>query len=330
MRACRRGFIPAAAGRKPMTMTDPSRPTETPGARQARHMRSSDTMTAWLMIAPLAAVLLAVAIYPILYSLVTSFYQVNLARPAVRPFVGLQNYINLLGDPAIHHALKQTAIYGVVTVVGTLLAGLAAALLLNEVFRGRRILAILLLVPWATPSVVNGLMWKWIYDPNYGVLNSLLKSVGLIDTYQIWLADPNKTLLLIANASIWKQMPLAAILLLVTMKSISAELYKAAKIDGANALQRFWHITLPALRPGIILVLLYDAMIAIRHFDLFMLLTQGGPGNASTVLSWEIYMRTFRSLRFGEGSALAYIMALITIIVGTIILLAGRDRGDRA
>ncbi len=313
-----------------MTMTDPSPPrAEAPDARRPGLFRTSDTATAWLMLAPLAAVLAAVAVFPIVYSLVTSFYRINLARPAQRPFVGLQNYVDLLGDPAIHHALRMTAIYGVVTVIGTLLAGLAAALLLNEAFRGRRLLAILLLVPWATPSVVNGLMWKWIYDPNYGVLNSILKSLGLIDTYLIWLADPNKTLLLIANASIWKQMPLAAILLLVTMKSISEELYKAAKIDGANALQRFWHITLPALRPGIILVLLYDAMIAIRHFDLFMLLTQGGPGNASTVLSWEIYMRTFRSLRFGEGSALAYIMALITILVGTIILLAGRDRGDR-
>ena len=136
------------------------------------------------------------------------------------------------------------------------------ALFLNEAFRGRRILAILLLVPWATPSVVNGLMWKWIYNSNYGVLNGLLHALGLIDNYKIWLADPDKTLLLIANAAIWKQMPLAAILLLVTMKSIPEDLYKAARVDGANVLQRFLHVTLPALRPGL------DAGAGLRDHDL--------------------------------------------------------------
>ena len=144
-------------------------------------------------------------------------------------------------------------------------------------------------------------------------MNGLLKSLGLIDNYLIWLADPDKTLILIANAAIWKQMPLAAILLLVTMKSIPEDLYKAARVDGANHLQRFLHVTLPSLRPGLMLVLVYETMISIRHFDLFMILTQGGPGNASATLSWQIYVETFRSLRFGSGSALAYILALATL-----------------
>jgi multiple sugar transport system permease protein len=212
-------------------------------------------------------------------------------------------------------------------VIGTTLAALAVALFLNEAFRGRRILAVLLLVPWATPSVVNGLMWKWIYDSNYGVLNGLLSALGWIDSYKIWLADPDKTLYLIANAAIWKQMPLSAILLLVAMKSIPEDLYKAARVDGANVFQRFLHVTLPALRPGLMLVLVYETMISVRHFDLFMLLTEGGPGNASSTLSWQIYVETFRSLHFGTGSALAYILALVTLILGYLMIRLGWRRG---
>jgi multiple sugar transport system permease protein len=291
--------------------------------RFALRLPSHDERNALALLAPLLIVLAVVAVFPIVYSFVTSLYDVNLARPLRRPFVGFDNYLQMLGEPRIQIALWRTAVYTFVTVVGTTLAALAVALFLNETFRGRRILAILLLVPWATPSVVNGLMWKWIYDSNYGVLNGLLTALGLIENYKIWLADPDKTLYLIANAAIWKQMPLSAILLLVTMKSISEDLYKAARVDGANVFQRFLHVTLPALRPGLMLVLVYETMISVRHFDLFMLLTQGGPGNASSTLSWQIYVETFRSLRFGTGSALAYILAFVTLILGYLMIRLG-------
>jgi multiple sugar transport system permease protein len=295
--------------------------------RFALRLPSHDERNALALLAPLLIVLAVVAVFPIAYSFVTSLYDVNLARPLRRPFVGVDNYLQMLGEPRIQIALWRTAVYTFITVVGTTLAALAVALFLNETFRGRRILAILLLVPWATPSVVNGLMWKWIYDSNYGVLNGLLSALGLIDNYKIWLADPDKTLYLIANAAIWKQMPLSAILLLVTMKSISEDLYKAARVDGANVFQRFLHVTLPALRPGLMLVLVYETMISVRHFDLFMLLTQGGPGNASSTLSWQIYVETFRSLRFGTGSALAYILAFVTLILGYLMIRLGWRRG---
>lgn len=295
--------------------------------RFALRLPSHDERNALALLAPLLIVLAVVAVFPIVYSFVTSLYDVNLARPLRRPFVGFDNYLQMLGEPRIQIALWRTAVYTFVTVIGTTLAALAVALFLNETFRGRRILAILLLVPWATPSVVNGLMWKWIYDSNYGVLNGLLTALGLIDNYKIWLADPDKTLYLIANAAIWKQMPLSAILLLVTMKSISEDLYKAARVDGANVFQRFLHVTLPALRPGLMLVLVYETMISVRHFDLFMLLTQGGPGNASSTLSWQIYVETFRSLRFGTGSALAYILAFVTLILGYLMIRLGWRRG---
>jgi len=168
--------------------------------------------------------------------------------------------------------------------------------------------------------VANGLMWKWIYDSGYGALNGLLLQLGLIDKYLVMLGDVNKTMGLITNAFVWKEVPLATILILVTLKSIRADLYSAAKVDGANVWQRFLHITLPALVPGFALVMIYEAMMAIRHFDLFFILTEGGPAEASHVLAWQVYVETFRKLAFGTGSALAYIMAVATFMLAFFII----------
>lgn len=271
-----------------------------------------DDRSAVMLVMPVFVVLAGVAIFPIAYSFYTSLFDINLTRPLRRPFVGFDNYVKIFSDPVFWTAVWRTTVYTVVTVVATTALAVAVALLLNETFPGRRVLSALILLPWATPSVVNGLMWKWIYDPNYGLLNATLVQAGLIEKYKIWLGDPDKTLFMIANAAVWKQMPLAAILLLVTMKAIPADLYRAARTDGANLLQRFWHVTLPALRPGLMLVLVYETMISIRHFDLFLIMTQGGPGDASFTLSWQIYVETFRSLRFGTGAALSYILAMGT------------------
>jgi ABC-type sugar transport system permease subunit len=276
---------------------------------------SYDERNAWLLVAPVFAVLVAVALYPIAYSFYTSLYDIVLTRPWRRPFVGTGNYERILADPQFWIAVQRTTVYTLVTVAATTILALGVALLLNEAFPGRRLLSALILLPWATPSIVNGLMWKWIYDPSYGLLNALLLKLGMIERYTVWLGDPAKTLFMIANAAVWKQMPLAAILMLVTMKAIPADLYRAARVDGANAFQRFIHVTLPALKPGFMLVLVYETMISIRHFDLFLIMTQGGPGDASYTLSWQIYVETFRSLKFGLGAALSYILAMATFLL---------------
>jgi multiple sugar transport system permease protein len=288
---------------------------------------SYDERWAMLLVLPVMAVLAIVAIYPIVHSFYTSLYDIVLTRPHRTPFVGLANYITVFDDARFWVAVRRTTVYTIVSVVGTAGLALVFALLLNEAFPGRRFLSIILLIPWATPSIVNGLMWKWIYDPNFGSLNGLLDRLGLIDRYQLWLADPDKTLLLVAQAAIWKQMPLAAILLLVTMKAIPDDLYRAAKVDGATVLQRFLHVTIPGLRPGFMLVFVYETMISIRHFDLFAIMTQGGPGDATFTVSWMIYTETFNSLRFGTGSAIAFILSMATFALSyALIRLLGKDR----
>jgi len=279
-----------------------------------------DERSAALLVFPVVAVLLVVAAFPILYSFWISLHDINLTRPLRRPFVWAENYGRMLEDARFWVAVQRTTLYTVATVAVTTLMALGVALLLNETFPGQRLLSTLLLLPWATPSIVNGLMWKWIYDPTYGLLNAILLKVGLLEAYVPWLGDPDKTILLIANAAIWKQMPLAALLLIVTMKAIPEDLYRAAKVDGANVFQRFRHVTLPALRPGFMLVLVYETMISIRHFDLFLIMTQGGPGDASYTLSWMIYAETFRALRFGTGAALSYMLAMATFLLSYLFI----------
>lgn len=291
-------------------------------ARRVFAMRrlSHDERTAFLFILPLAAVLFAVAVFPIVYSFYISLFNLKLTRPHRVPFVWFDNYVTVLTDPIFWESVERTVIFSVISVLAISLLALLIALLLNEDFPGRRVLSAILLVPWAIPYVANALMWKWIYDSNYGALNGALLQLGFIDSYMVWLGDARKTLPLIAQAFVWKEVPLATILLLVGLKTIPADLYAAAKVDGANALQRFFHITLPGLSSSFALVLIYEAMMAIRHFDLFFILTEGGPGSASDVVAWRIYVETFRNLSFGTGAAMSYILALATLALAYVVI----------
>jgi len=284
-----------------------------------------DQRSALLFLAPMLAVLAVVAVFPVLYSFWISLFDLKLSRPHRTPFVWFDNYAHVFQSEMFWDSVARTASFTVMSVAAIMLIALCMALLLNEEFRGRRFLSAMLLVPWAIPYVANGLMWKWIYDSGYGALNGLLYQLDFIDKYMVWLGDSDKTLALIANAFVWKEVPLATILLLVTMKSIPADLYSAAKVDGANVWKRFLHITLPSLKPGFALVMIYETMMAVRHFGLFFILTEGGPAGASHVLAWEVYVETFRKLSFGTGAALAYVMALVTFVLAfSIIRTIGR------
>jgi ABC-type sugar transport system permease subunit len=285
-----------------------------------------DERTAFVFIAPLAGVLLAVAVFPVLYSFYISLYSLKLTRPQRVPFVWFDNYVTVLSDPGFWEAVERTVVFSVMGVVAISIIALLVALLLNEEFPGRRVLSAVLLIPWAIPYVANALMWKWIYDSNYGALNGALYQLDFINNYMVWLGDARKTLALIANAFVWKEVPLAVILLLVGLKTIPSDLYAAAKVDGANVIQRFFHITLPSLKGSFALVMIYETMMAIRHFDLFFILTEGGPGDASHVVAWRIYVETFRNLSFGIGAAMSYILALATLALSYVVIRALAQR----
>jgi multiple sugar transport system permease protein len=287
---------------------------------------SYDERSAYVFVAPLAAVLFIVAVFPIVYSFYISLFNLKLTRPWKVPFVGFANYQEVLTSAMFWASVERTVIFTVMAVIAISIIALLVALLLNENFPGRRVLSALLLIPWAIPYVANALMWKWIYDSNFGALNGALLQLGFISNYMVWLGDAQKTLPLIAQAFVWKEVPLAAILLLVGLKTIQADLYAAAKVDGANVIQRFFHITVPALKSSFALVFIYEAMMAIRHFDLFFILTEGGPGDASDVVAWRIYVETFRNLSFGIGAAMSYILALATLALGYAVIRALAQR----
>ena len=284
------------------------------------HGSAYDQRNAALFLLPMYVVLGVVAVFPVLYSFWISLHDLKLTRPNRVPMVWFDNYVKIFSDELFWESVARTTGFTVLSVAAIMVIATLIALLLNENFRGRRILSAILLIPWAIPYVANGLMWKWIYDSGYGALNGLLLQLGLIDKYLVMLGDVDKTMHLITNAFVWKEVPLATILILVTLKSIRPDLYSAAKVDGAHVFQRFFHITLPQLVPGLALVMIYESMTAIRHFDLFFILTEGGPAEASHVVSWQVYVETFRKLAFGTGSALAYIMAIATFALAYFVI----------
>ncbi len=276
-----------------------------------------EEVTSYLFLAPALAVMVALNVYPILYSLYVSLHRYSLKYPGDRGFIGLRNFADYFASEYFWSSLQHTVVFVVASVGLTTALGLGAAVVLNQAFRGQALLFVVILVPWALPSVVNGLMWKWIYNSSYGSLNGLLWSLGLIDRYQVFLGDPGRAMGMLVNAFVWREVPLVTILFLTAMKGVPEDLYKAAQSDGADALRRFLHVTVPSIRTGFLLVLLYETMLTLRTFDLIYVLTEGGPGDATSVISWYTYSETFRNLNFGRGAALSYLIAISTFLVAS-------------
>ncbi|MGF6873591.1 carbohydrate ABC transporter permease [Paraburkholderia sp. MM5477-R1] len=218
--------------------------------------------------------------------------------------------------------------YTVLVVLLVVVFGILIALLLNREFPGRALVRTLVLLPWAIPPVVNGLMWQWIYDAKVGALNGLLVSLGLIDQYRGWLSTPTSALLALVFSEVWSLLPLAVILLLSALQRVPAELYEAAGMDGASRFQLFRYITLPWLSQSLLVVLILQTMSALRAFDVIYVLTAGGPGTATTTLTWQTYLTTFDNLDFGHGNAYAWLVSLITLGLALAYFRVLYGRGD--
>ncbi|MCE3246943.1 MAG: permease component of ABC-type sugar transporter [Geminicoccaceae bacterium] len=268
---------------------------------------------AFLLNTPALVALILLAAYPIVSSAWMSLHKYSLKRPRIFEFIGLENFRQLLDSDEFWSALWITLKFtGLVVALVTLL-GLLIALLLNRRFPGSSLLRTLLLIPWAIPPVVNGLMWQWIYDSKVGALNGLLVSLGLLSDYRGWLSDSTSALIALVWADVWNLVPLAVILLLAALQRIPDELYDAARVDGAGPLQMFRYVTFPWLAQALLIVLILQTMAAIRAFDVIYVLTAGGPGNATTTLTWQTFLTTFESLNFGLGNAYAWTVSIITL-----------------
>jgi ABC-type sugar transport system permease subunit len=283
---------------------------------------------AWLLNAPALLAIFVLAAYPIVYSAWISLHKYNLKRPRVFDFVGLANYADILDSPEFWSSLWITIQFTVLVVTLVAVLGMLIAILLNQQFPGRAVIRTLILLPWAIPPVVNGLMWQWIYDAKIGALNGLLVSIGVLDAYRGWLSSPGSALLALVFADVWNLLPLAVILLLAALQRIPSELYEAAKLDGAGSLALFRHVTLPWVAQTLLVVLILQTMSAIRAFDVIYVLTAGGPGTATTTLTWKTYLTTFDSLDFGQGNAYAWLVSLITLALAVAYFRVLYRRGD--
>lgn len=265
------------------------------------------------LVAPAVVIIALVALFPLGYTVWESLHLHDLRMPwRGRPFVGLANYIEAAGDPRFWGAMLNTFIFTFFSVGLELGLGLILALALNQAYRGRGLVRAAVLVPWAIPTVVAALLWQFMFDGEAGIVNAVLMDVGLMAEPFIWFIDSIWAWVPIVLADVWKMTPFVALLLLAGLQNIDASLYEAARIDGATAWQQFRHVTLPMLKPAILVALIFRTMDAFRVFDLIFVMTGGGPGTATEPIALYTFYALLQNLRFGYGSALSVIVFLVT------------------
>ena len=279
-----------------------------------------------LFSAPAVLIIAATILVPFGIAVFLSLHNWNLKRPGRERFIGLENYADWLSDSDFWEPLRTTVTFAIMAVLLIVVVSLLISLLLNEKFPGRGLLRALLLLPWAIPSVVNALLWKWLLDPNYGLINAVLLETGLISSYQTWLGAMPSVMIWTVIAYSWIHIPLATLLLLSGLQTIPGDIYESAIVDGAGVLQRFAFITLPLLRPMLSIVIIFETIFALKVFDIIYVLTAGGPANATNVLGWQIYTETFKKLDFGAGSSIAMLLGAITLGLA-ILFYAFLDKG---
>ncbi|MDY7035150.1 MAG: sugar ABC transporter permease [Thermodesulfobacteriota bacterium] len=269
-------------------------------------------------LSPVILVLLFFIAAPIVRSFFLSLHRIIIGLPQLgNPFVGWENYQELLRDSVARHSFWVTVIFVAITTFFELLIGLFMALLINHRFPARGLLRACVLIPWAIPTVVSAQMWRFLFNDAYGMINYAAFGAETA-RYIPWLAIPSTALSAIIVADIWKTSSFAALLILAGLQVIPEGLYQAAKVDGAGVWQRFWHITWPLIRPALLISLLFRTIDAFRVFDLAFVMTQGGPADATNVLQLYGYKKMFVEGWMGYGSAIS-VCIFITVLMLSII-----------
>jgi multiple sugar transport system permease protein len=271
----------------------------------------SEAGFAALLLLPAVALIVAVVIFPLVRLFWTSLNDLRLASGLPASFVGVENFAFALDDARFWRTLRVTALYTLITVPGGLIVGMGLALLANLPFRRRWPVRLALLIPWALPLVFAGLIFRWLFEFDYGIVNDLIIRLG--GTPQRWLSDATLALVATSIAIIWKTSSFVALILLAGLQALPDDVYEAARLDGANAWQRFVFITLPLLMPSIMVALIFRTITAIQTFDIPLAMTRGGPGNATETLAMYIRTTTLDYLDLGYGSALAVIVLVLSL-----------------
>jgi multiple sugar transport system permease protein len=267
-----------------------------------------------LLLVPVAVSLGPVSVYPILQGLWLSLTNTSLATQE-RDFVGFANYESLIADPLFWNAWRHTMAFTIASTLAETLIGLGMALLLFERFAGRSLIRAAMLLPWAMPTVVTSKMFGWLFDGQYGLINWILRSVGLIGHNINWYGSVDHAMTTIVIADVWKTTPFMALLLLAGLQTVPKSLIEAARMDGASAWSTFWHVRLPLLMSTLLIAGLFRALDAFRIFDLVYVLTGGGPADSTETLSTLTYKTLFSTLQFGYGSAISTAMFITEALI---------------
>jgi multiple sugar transport system permease protein len=290
----------------------------TTGFVQKRAFLGREARLGLMLSAPIIIIMGGLVILPLIVTVIDSFFRVEPMKQGT-PFVGLRNYFNLMTDSQVLQSWANTFIYVAIAVAIETLGGLAAALVLNKARIGRRWLLAIVVLPWCLPPVVNAIIWLWIYNPSYGLLNALLRSVGLITENHVWFNDRFTGLLLISVVHAWRMMPLTAIILLAALQSIPANLYEAARIDGATAWRQFSLITLPLISGGMAIALSQSTVFAFNLFDEAWILNGSSMDTRSIMV--QVYMMAFQNLKFSLGMGLSILAMIASLVVSAIYVL---------
>jgi multiple sugar transport system permease protein len=291
-------------------------------------MHAGEKRFALLLTLPGLLVLLLTTTFPLIYLVWSSFQTINLAMPFMDGFAGVDNYVEMWGDTRYWHALGLTGIYTTTSVSLQIIIGLGLALLVMQIPAGQWIFRIAAILPIVLAPVVVGLFWRTLMlAPNFGLVDYLIQRLGFEQVN--WLGAPVPALISVIVIHTWQWTPFAFLVLLASLASLPPDVYEAARIDRANALQRFWHITLPLLRPAIVIVVIMRAMISLAAFAAIFAATGGGPGTASEILNLYAFKTSFIELNFGYGSTLAVTLLVITMVVSGVLfyLRTARHRG---
>ncbi len=282
---------------------------------------------AWGTVTPVLVLVALFTLFPFFYALVTSLHRYVLTLPG-KPYVGLDNYRAALSDSMAHSSATTSLIFIAVAVPLVTALGLGVALLLSQRVKGFGILLVLVLLPWSVPTVSAGIMWRLLLHGDFGALDGFLYRIHAIDNYVQWLSSSRLALMSVILVHAWREFPLPAILFLAGLQTIPPELTEAAHLDRATAWQRFRYVTLPLLKAPLLIVLVYETIIAISVFDVVYVLTGGGPGSATTLYSWYTYTVTFKFLDLGMGAALSFLMAAVLIVFILVYMRIVRLRED--
>lgn len=289
---------------------------------------SREWKTGWAFAAPGLALLVVVMGFPLVYAVLMALSSITLLRPSLWPFVGFTNFATVLGDKLFWDALLLTVRYSVVTVLGEFLVGLGIALMLKRVVTMKPIYFGILTIPMAMSPISVALIWKMLLQPNLGIINHSLEVMGLprVD----WLGNADLALSTMAFVDIWQQTSFVVLLLAAGLAALPSDPYEAAEVDGASSLQQFFYITLPMLRPVAGIAIIIQLINEFRTYDLPYVLTRGGPGTSTEVLSYFAYRKAFLGLALNQGAAAAFFLLLIVLALTVVFFgLLERNEGSR-